>query len=48
MKTDTTICLNYFDENGKQRSLQDRVYHTGGGSTCDNNKFSLHDNGGGL
>ena len=30
MKTDRTICLNYFDENGKQRSLQDRIYHSGG------------------
>ena len=30
MKTDETICLNYFDENGKQRSLQDRIYHSGG------------------
>ena len=30
MMTDSTICLNYFDENGKQRSLQDRIYHTKG------------------
>lgn len=48
MKTDETICLNYFDDNGKQRSLQDRIYHSGGGSTCGNNKFSLQYFGGGI
>lgn len=41
MRTDTTICLNYFDENGKQRSLQDRIYHPGGGSTSNNHMFFL-------
>ena len=29
MKTDETICLNS-KVNGKQPSLQDRIYHTGG------------------
>lgn len=31
MRTDTTICLNYYKDNGDKRSLQDRIYHTGGG-----------------
>lgn len=30
MRTDTTICLNYYKDNGDKRSLQDRIYHTGG------------------
>jgi len=29
MKTDTTICLNS-KVNGKQPSLEDRIYHPGG------------------
>ena len=29
-----TICLNS-KVNGKQPSLEDRIYHIGGGSTCD-------------
>ena len=41
MRTDKTICLNYFKDNGEKRSLQDRVYHTGGGSINDHNLFSL-------
>lgn len=30
MKTDETICLNYYKDNGEKRSLQDRIYHPGG------------------
>ena len=30
MKTDETICLNYYKDNGEKRSLQDRVYFSGG------------------
>lgn len=41
MRTDTTICLNYYKDNGDKRSLQDRIYHTGGGSLDDNDLFSL-------
>lgn len=33
MKTDTTICLNS-KVNGKQPSLQDRIYDTGGVATA--------------
>ena len=40
MKTDTTICLNS-KVNGKQPSLEDRIYHMGGGSTSDDNRVSL-------
>lgn len=47
MKTDETICLNS-KVNGKQPSLEHRIYNVGGGSICDNDKFSLHDNGDGL
>ena len=47
MKTDETICLNS-KVNGKQPSLEHRIYNVGGGSTCDNDKLSLYDNGGGL
>ena len=46
MKTDETICLNYYKDNGDKRSLQDRIYHTGGGSTCDNDLFFLQHFGG--
>lgn len=40
MRTDTTICLNS-KVNGKQPSLEDRIYHPGGGSTSNNNLFFL-------
>ena len=39
-----TICLNS-KVNGKQPSLQDRIYFVGGGSTCDNNRLLLFNNG---
>lgn len=48
MKTDETICLNYYKDNGEKRSLQDRVYFSGGGSTCDDNRLSLQYFGGGI
>lgn len=47
MKTDETICLNS-KVNGKQPSLEHRIYSVGGGSTCDDNKFSLQYFGGGI
>lgn len=40
MKMDETICLNSM-VNGRQPSLEFRIYHSGGGSTCDNDLFSL-------
>lgn len=40
MKTDQTICLNS-KVNGKQPSLEHRIYNVGGGSTCDNDLFFL-------
>lgn len=39
MKTDQTICLNS-KVNGKQPSLEHRIYNVGG-STCDNDLFFL-------
>lgn len=44
MKTDQTICLNG-KVNGVQPSLEDRVYHTGGGGTSSDYEFSLQRNG---
>ena len=44
MKTDQTICLNS-KVNGVQPSLEDRVYHTGGGSTSSNNIIPLQRDG---
>lgn len=35
----STRCLNYFDENGKQRSLQDRIYDSSGQSTAITTSF---------
>lgn len=45
MRTDKTICLNYFKDNGEKRSLQDRIYHTGGGSINNHYLFSLQYSG---
>lgn len=38
-KYDTTVCTNYFDENHRARSLQDRVYYGGGISTAITTSF---------
>lgn len=47
MKTDETICLNS-KVNGKQPSLEFRIYHPGGGSTCYDDLLSLQYSGGSL
>ena len=39
MKTDETICLNYYKDNGDKRSLQDRIYHTGGAAPAMTTSF---------
>jgi hypothetical protein len=40
MRADETICLNS-KVNGKQPSLEFRIYHPGGGSTCYYDLFLL-------
>lgn len=40
MKMEETICLNS-KVNGKQPSLEFRIYHPGGGSTSNNDLFLL-------